>query len=467
MEEQAVEKGDLHQYFKIEVDSSRIYASLSMRKPLTTELQWKWSQEEVTEFLEANHIVYGMIEESLERLRNGTLSEEDFPLDLAKGQEPMHGEHGSVTYHIQSDEPISYEEGEPMDFREVMRIPSLNKGDKILTIKPPTDGEPGVNVHNVVIPAVPGKLVKLQPGKNVRLDDVNHSMYATEDGQVSVGPRLVQVHNVYQVDEDISMKVGNLDFVGTIVIKGNVPTGYTIKAGGDIHVNGLVEGATLIAEGSIYISEGVAATGKGGVYAKGDVHSGYINQGYVEADHNIFVEKAIIHSECIASENVHCTYGNIFGGSVSAGKKVESKDVGNKMNTHTEIFFGTNKKVVERELYLSSKKAELEDMIVKLRKLGDALQLKEKQTGALIGKDRITKLRQKSSLHNSEQLLEKVTEEWEELQQAFGDMAQSMLETSGVLHGQVTIAFGKYKRTTTHSISHATVRMEDGEIHID
>src|SRR5699024_7083456 len=113
-------------------------------------------------------------------------------------------------------------------------------------------------------------------------------------------PNAIEVHEVYQVDETLSMKTGNLDFVGSIVIRSDVPTGYIVRAGGDIKVFGIVEAAEVHAGGSLFISEGLAGLQKGTITAGGDIHIGYINQGKAEAGDSIYVENSILHSECIA-----------------------------------------------------------------------------------------------------------------------------------------------------------------------
>ncbi len=73
------------------------------------------------------------------------------------------------------------------------------------------------------------------------------NIYANVNGQVSIIDNRIHVLDVYEVNESISMKIGNIDFPGKIVIRGDVPTGFTIKAEGDISIFGLVEAATIIA----------------------------------------------------------------------------------------------------------------------------------------------------------------------------------------------------------------------------
>src|SRR5699024_12728695 len=76
------------------------------------------------------------------------------------------------------------------------------------------------------------------------------------DGQIQLMNDRIQVQVVYEINESISMKTGNINFIGSIIIHGDVPSGYQIKAGGDVKIFGLVEAANITAGGSIFISEG-------------------------------------------------------------------------------------------------------------------------------------------------------------------------------------------------------------------
>lgn len=82
-------------------------------------------------------------------------------------------------------------------------------------------------------------------------------------------------------------------------------------------VFGIVEGAEISAGGSVFVSEGIAGLQKGFVVAQEDVHAGYINQGNTEAGRDLFVENSILHSHCVAKNDMRCQKGNIVGGVMS------------------------------------------------------------------------------------------------------------------------------------------------------
>ena len=78
-------------------------------------------------------------------------------------------------------------------------------------------------------------------------------------------------------------------------------TGYTVKATGDITVNGAVEGATLISGGKIVIKRGMQGMEKGVMRAGGDIISNFIESSKVHASGRIITD-AIMHSDVEAAD---------------------------------------------------------------------------------------------------------------------------------------------------------------------
>ena len=96
---------------------------------------------------------------------------------------------------------------------------------------------------------------------------------------------------VFEVKGDLDLNTGNIDFIGNVMIDGNVPSGYEIKAGGDVKITGLVEGATIEAQGSIHISGGIAGQKKAVVRAGVDLQTQYVNQAIIFAGNDIQVDQ--------------------------------------------------------------------------------------------------------------------------------------------------------------------------------
>src|SRR5699024_12468206 len=96
---------------------------------------------------------------------------------------------------------------EGFNIREVMRMPTVQAGDKIDEIIPPTTGEVGRTVYNTMIKGSSGKPVYKKQGKNVTFDKETSTFYASKSGQVSVVNDVIHVYDVYEVSEELFFKV--------------------------------------------------------------------------------------------------------------------------------------------------------------------------------------------------------------------------------------------------------------------
>ena len=418
----------------------------------------KFDMQTLIKYLKENQVIYGIDKKGIELILNKAPAKR-FPIVIANGKHSENGIDGEITFHQKNHSEIKREAG--WNFRDVMKIPTVNKGEKLATISLPTKGIDGMNVQGTVLRARPGKPVLIKAGKDVVYHSKDQTFYAESEGQLIVTNRFIQIEDVYTVDETLSMKTGNLDFVGSIVIRGDVPTGYSVKAAGDVKIHGMVEAATIISEGSIYISEGLAGLQKGSIQANKDIHIGYINQGKVTAGQSIYVENSIIHSECTARDHILCHHGNIIGGSLSAGKSIEASDIGNRLSTKTAINLGLNKKVNDKRMKLENKKKELSRTLKQLETIGE--KLKESNI-ELDTKMRITMLRQRRSHEQISGKIDLINDELEELDAHLGSEEEAYLTIKNNLHSNVIISFGKYRRKINQPRRRVQLRLNNSDI---
>src|SRR5690606_11485656 len=106
----------------------------------------------------------------------------------------------------------------------------------------------------------------------------------------------INVFPVYEVNGDVDYKVGNIDFNGTVVVRGSVLPGFRIRSNGDIRIIGTVEGAFLEAGGSIEVTEGVVGQNKGKLYAGRNVKCSFVQDAMITAGEDVLVAQSIMHS---------------------------------------------------------------------------------------------------------------------------------------------------------------------------
>lgn len=454
----------LNKVFKLEVSRDRLRAAISLRNITEEELaEVKLSKELFLNYLQEQNIKYGLRYEAIETIvaqfPNGA-----FPILIAEGDESIAGSPGDIIHYFDTTTDVDRtgDESEDFDFRNVMRIPTVEEGEKLASIIAPTKGKDGRDVYGNKIPAKAGKPALLRAGKNVTFKEQTQAFYADLQGQVSLGNRRINVHDVYEVNESISMKIGNIDFPGTVIVRGDVPTGFTIKAAGDVKIFGLVEAATIIAEGSVTVSEGIAGLKTGTIEAGEDVQIGYINQGIIRARNNILVENSIMHSECTAENDIICNRGNIVGGIVSAGGAIKANNVGNRMNTQTSLSFGMDYKLFERQRELESDLAKSVENKEKLTILKNSYE--QQNRAKMDSKMRVTMLRLQYSLERTIEQIESIQEELATLNATLGDVDRAYLKVLDKIYPNVIVSFGKYERMIDREYMNVTIVTDKNEI---
>lgn len=230
---------DLKPYLKIKISADAMNASCFLVKTLGGRAI---SKEDVLTFLHENGIVYGIDDESIQKLADDPRPA-TFPLMVASGKEPMRGRDAYM--EATRGYPL-FQEGmsashSSVDLRQVTEIPMAAQNEIVARKVEATTGKSGVDVYGHKLPGVKGKDVPLRAGKNTTLSDDGKSLQAIVNGQLSIAGRTVHVYPVYEVPGNLTMKTGNIIFNGNVVIHGSIPSGYRVIADGDIHVKGSVE----------------------------------------------------------------------------------------------------------------------------------------------------------------------------------------------------------------------------------
>jgi uncharacterized protein (DUF342 family) len=459
---------ELNNFLKVNVSNNKMEASITQLKALTDEISS--TKEDIIQFLNENGLTYGIdihnVEEIVEALEND--QEIKKPKLIAKGLPPVNGTNAYLLPVQFAKELTICEDQLFINLKEVMKIPNVTQEQLVGKKIPLTAGEVGTNIYGEEIPSKPGKDFQLRKGKNTRISSDRLEVYAIVDGQVCVKEKVIDVLPVYEVNGDLSLKVGNIDFVGNVTIKGNVPNGFTIKAKGNIRVHGSVEAATLEAGGSIFIQSGIAAQGGGNIKASYDLHTVYINQGNVEVGGNLHVDQGILQSNCLVDDSIYCTKGKgtIVGGTTYATNNIKANEVGNELGTLTAIYMGPHSKLLEKEGKLEDVYNSSSDELEKLQNLKKAIELKEGQGTLLSQQERITKLRIRSSMLLLNERMEQSHIALSELRNRLSLPGYGSINILKTMHPNIKIMFGKYTRQITKTFKTVKVSLIEKEIKV-
>lgn len=456
---------ELEDFFELEISGDGMTAALKQKQ--LKDYENDITEEQLAEFLKLHGIVFGIKPGIAGRLNEGPVSEK---LLVAEGRPAVNGRDAAMQLVVKAParKDVLNDSNSSVNFRDIIEIPSVQQGDTVAVKIEKTPGADGTDVYGREVTAREGRDFKLRPGKNTKVSRDSLKLIALSAGQPSPGNKTVHVYPVYEVHGDVSMKVGNIDFVGNVTINGGVPSGYSVKAKGDIRISGPVEGAEISAGGSVYISRGIVAQNKGFIKAGVDIFTSFINQAEAEAGGDIYVTQSILHSNISAGGFVRCIKGrgNIVGGSISAGKGIEMNEAGNSMNTPTTFFIGAGKNTFEKEKFYEEKLKKSAEELEKLHLLLEKLTEKEEK-GAAGAKDRIMILRIRSTIEKASREYEESREELGELAEVSHNGTEGFLTVHKTIYPNSAIQFGKYRCKINSLHQHLIFKLEAGEIRFE
>jgi uncharacterized protein (DUF342 family) len=309
------------------------------------------------------------------------------PVVVARGELPQAPVHARLETLIDVNQALRPKEDESgrADFRELGILRFVAAGTPLMRRYPPQAGVPGHNVMGAELVALKAKDVRLPLGLQGAQPSPQDPdlLIAAIDGQPVQRRDGISVEPVLVVD-GVNLSTGNIDFPGTVEVKGDVESGMKIKAGSDIIIHGTLESADIEAGGEVQVkggiigqlasmqaTEGEAKPNGAVVRARGNVHAHHIDNATIYSDQSVLADESIRHSEVVAMEQVivgkqGSRKGHIIGGGIRATRGVAAYSLGSTGSSKTRITVGVNPEleaaIDEQKIAVDAKLKEQEDL---------------------------------------------------------------------------------------------------------
>ncbi|MDR3167388.1 MAG: FapA family protein [Treponema sp.] len=332
--------------------------------------------ETILSFLRNNRVVHGVKEDFIRDFADRPIFNEN--VLAAEGTKPTNGRDAYIQYNFETDQTkVRLREGfnGRVDFKDLHIIQNVVEGQPLAKKIAAELGSAGMTVTGKVVPAVNGKDIVIPLGKNVRVGEDDVTIYADTNGQVVEANGKINVEPVYIVKGNVDIKTGNIIFLGTVVVNGNVDAGFSVKAAGNIEIHGTVEKAELDAEGDIIVHQGITGKGAGIVRAGRSLWARFIENTSIEAG-MVIVSDGIINSHVDASKRIVCQgkRAHIVGGQLRATEEIIAEILGSSTSgTETICEVGFEPKYKEKmAMFMESKDIlikQLEDIRLNMQTL--------------------------------------------------------------------------------------------------
>ena len=393
---------------------------------------------------------------------------------IARGRPAVHGLDGTLELFFNTDiddiaslRPKENEDGS-VDFKNLDLIQTILKDQKLAQITLPTDGEAGEDILGKKIRSKRGKAKKLPRGENIYTSEDGLTLYASIEGQLIYDLNQINISETYVVNGDAGIATGDINFFGNVLIKGNVESGFTIKAGGNVEVQGFVGEATIIAGNDILLRHGIQGKDKGKLVAEGDIITKFIQNSIVETKGSLYTE-AIMHSQVEAGDSiiVEVNKGLIVGGTVQATNLISAKTMGSPMSTVTEI-------KICMALALQHQYNTAQTELIKKRQQLDQVEKNIAFIHAKLAKgERIPKARLervKPMINLQKQLKKEVAEvqtTYEKLSAVLEDYKAGAITVTDVMYPGCKITMGSLIKHVREDIKYARIYIQDKDIKVD
>lgn len=393
----------------IEVSPDEMSASIYVSEPGVGGANL--TSDDIRGFLKNNRVISGIDKEYLIHFEEKPVYRRAYL--VAEGREPEHGNDGYIKYLFEVDPnkiKLKIKDDGKVDFRELNLIQNVIKGQPLAKKIAPELGKNGVNVYGTPIKSRDGKDIQIGLGKNVTIAQNGEIAVAEDSGQVLLSKGKISVETVMVVPGDVNTSTGNINGLGTVVVKGNVEDGFAVTAQGAIEVFGFVGKSSLTAGGDIIVKQGInggEGEDSGLIVAQKSVWASFITNATVQSGNNVIVSDGIVNSHVDANAKILCQgkRAKIVGGHVRAAEEVNAAVLGSPHGAETIIEVGYDPKTKE----------EIENLEAHQQGLDEKLDELSRNIQGLLKQKKIMKQKfppQKAqSLLNQKKMLNKLTVE--------------------------------------------------------
>lgn len=304
--------------------------------------------EEIRDMLDQMGIEYGIDEDKLKDIVENELYNQVF--QFAEGTPAIDGTNGKIKDYFPRHKEVKFasKENDSIDFKSTNYIHNVKAGELVCELTPPEPPQDGVDIFGNTVYGKPGIMPPIPQGKNVVYNEEKDKLLTGCEGNLSFRNGRFHVEKILNIGGNVDNSVGNIDFTGSVSIKGDVLEGFTVKAKGDITVMGIVEGATLVSGGSITLYKGMRGMKSGVLEAAGDITAKFLEDSKIFAKGDIQAEY-IINSEVSCGNNLTLTgrRAAFIGGVCSVYNVMNVKTVGAMSQITTLVTLGVTPQLLE------------------------------------------------------------------------------------------------------------------------
>ncbi len=385
---------------------------------------------------------------------------------FANCKKPVRGQDAKVEYFFETNEtkPNSFKEDEKgfVDYKDLGGIRNIYKGTVVGSIVKETEGTQGINVKKQPIDAVKGKSAEGHVSENIIISEDGTQLLAKEDGNLIFQGGKFFIQPIIHINGDVDISVGNINFVGGVIVSGDVKDNFSVKSEKDIAVYGGAYGAKLSATGKIVVKKGVVGSE---LTSGSDVEIEFAEKTTINC-------KGVLKSSNIIFSNVYCESdifvntgtGIIMGGQVISTNNIYANVLGTKSYVATKIVVGGNAVLSQEKQALTQHLEKLETEESKCTKIIEYLNIKKQELGKLPDDKEEVKLSVEATIMDLTKQKEECLARISEIDEYLQTKQNFKIECTREIYPGVNLTINDMMVTVKDTYKRCLVRMVDKEI---
>ncbi|TGK21892.1 DUF342 domain-containing protein [Leptospira fluminis] len=331
-----------------------------------------------------NDKIYQVLKQLAEATSKMNFSPVTFP--IAAGVPAMKGEDGWLKFYHPQAQRVKIGEDGKADFRNIERYIYVKEGEKLASLFEGIPGKQGVDVFGKPIAPPSIKRPKLTIGKNVQertgLVDGKElrEYFSTTNGAIFSTETSVTVSQELQIDSNVGLGTGNVNYDGNVVVKGDIEPGASVTTNGSLIVKGNVESSELSVGRDLEVSGGIKGDGKNVIKVGGHLSAKFIENAEIEVDGDLVVEGFVLNSKifCLGTVALNGANSNLVSSTVTAFTGLVCGHLGSQAELDTVVELGfhyrNDRAFEELTKRLHSAEKEMEKVLPKIQQIKQLVQ---------------------------------------------------------------------------------------------
>ncbi|HPR36013.1 MAG TPA: FapA family protein [Spirochaetota bacterium] len=451
---------------KLEISADLIEAFISISLPRNE----PWPDTDyIINLLNSNGISSTILKDEVTRIINEKIH--STPVCVARGVKMIPSVDGWIEYlYKKQEKEFDPADMDAVDHKNRSRIKTVSKGDRIIRLHPAVSGKDGISVTGEVITSGNAIDIKMPSGINTAVDPEDSSyLLATENGAVvPVNETRIDVVPLLEIQGNVDYSVGNIDFTGSIILRGDILSGFTVKCTGSIQVYGIIEDAEVYSGGDIY-AHGCAGGQRGIIRAGGSITISYAVNSKMQAGKDIIAADYLINCVSHADGSIIVTKkkGMIAGGTSVAFSGIEANTIGNSSGLKTIVSAGFSAELRQQLTLIDSEQTknihDLGHINQALKKISRISMIK-KQLPATIANQAKDLIKMKERI---EEQINKVLEKQVTVLDTLSDIKNASIRVNGIMYPGVVINFPDIQKLIKDEVKKSILKIENGILKID